>query len=326
MKNWLCFTFLGFFKRSQSEKGRGANFFNVLLSLVLFILLVPLLLSVGSLFSFSYSYSNETNLRNAIDHMFVENHITYEVSNHKVKSEYLINTFENEEDSKYKYEGYNLIVDTRDQNTTYDDFVFVVKDKNGTEVTYTPKLMGDSNFVFTFSYSGKTFSALERKDVYLSYLEEISNPESSNYNKLAKADLDSLKSRKDTISEADFANQLYELYILYYYPNLQDLGSASQVPILRGYYLKQYISQDTSTNSVMVFDNLITIKFINKQKQRCVYDGYLSTTNIKIETNTTANAQEAKSNIESLLTTLFQSGFGLNFTVYFVNTFRLSIS
>ncbi len=324
MKNWLGFTFLGFFQRSQSEKGRGIKFFNVLVSLFLFLLLIPLLLSLGSIFSFSYNLKNEKSLNEAINHMFVENHITYSLNNHKLQSEYLINTFEKEEDKKYKYNEFNLILDTRDQNTTYDDFVFVAKDKSGNEVTYSPKLINDSNFVFTFSYSGKAFSPLERQSTYQEYLELITNPENAEYNKLAKADFDSLNNKKESLSESDFANQLYELYVGYYYPNLQDLGSASQVPILRGYYLKKYISQDTSNNSLLVFDNLIVVNFINRQKQKCVYDGYLSTTKLSITTDASTEANQAKTNINRLLTNLFESGYGLQFTIYFVNIFRLS--
>ena len=324
MKNWLGFTFLGFFQRSQSEKGRGANFLNVLLSLLLFLLFIPLMLSLGSLLSFSHNLKNNESLSDAISHMFVEKQITYSLSEHKLSSDYLINTFENESDSDYKHNGFNLILDTRDQDTTYDDFTFIAKDKTGTEYPYSPDFRGDVNFSFTFSYSGKTFNPQDRQDVYLAYLQQISDPNNPKYNSLAKADFDDLNSKKNSLSEEAFANSLYELFVAYYYPNLQDLGSASRVPILRGYYLKNYINQDKSTNSIIVFDNLITINFLNKQNQNCVYDGYLSTIGISIATDSSTNAEQAKANIETLLTTLYQSGLGLQFTVYFINTFRLT--
>lgn len=328
MKEWLQFTFLGFFSKKFSYKGRERKFVNVLLSYFLFALLFPLFLALGSINSFSFHLNNDSILKEAVNNIFANENtalrIPYHLENHKLSSELIINTFDNEGDAIYKYKDFNLIFDTRDQNTTYDDFTLSAKDKAGNEIAYTPKMIGDNNYSFEFYYSGKVLDVLAKQTDYENYLESISSIDSPNYNKFAKSDYDSLKAKKDSLPEQDYGNKIYELYVAYYYPNLIDLGCASAIPLLRGYYYSQFISQKISTNSIMVFDNMIIINYINSSKQNFVFDGYLSVTGGTITTDKDASVEVAKSNIHKLLNKTFQGGFALNFTVYFVNLFRLT--
>ena len=328
MKEWLQFTFLSFFSKKHSYKGRERKFINVLLSYFLFGLLLPLLLAIGSINSFSFHINNDSVLSNAINNMLanenIELRIPYSFTNHKMSSDLVINTFDNESDSIYKYENFNLILDTRDQNTTYDDFAFIAKDKSGNEISYTPKMIGDSNYTFTFNYSGKTLDVLLKQNDYENYLTTISSIDYERYNKLAKADYDSLKAKKESLSEQEYGNKIYELYITYYYPKLTDLGSTSAVPILRGYYYTKFITQNISQNSIMIFDNMVTINYINSSKQNFIFDGYFSVTGGTIIVGKDASVDVAKSSIHQLLNKTYQGGFALNFTVYFVNLFRLT--
>ena len=198
MKKWLKFTFLSFFSNKCAETGKELKFSNVLISFLLFSVVLPLFLSLGFNFNIDYTYITQDNFKNALSHTFVTNKINYTYQDNKLSTNLIVNTFDNESDSPYIYGDFDFIIDTRSYQFTYDDFIFTAKDKQGNQVTYTPKLKDDINFVFEFAYSGKEFDLTTKLNDCYTYLNDICDHESVNYNISARADYEELERNKNT--------------------------------------------------------------------------------------------------------------------------------
>ncbi len=327
MRDWLKYTFFGFFSHRHATTGKRRNFANVLLSYTMHLTFLTGFLMTGYAMSFSYQTTHNESYQQYIEHVFASDDISYridyELKDKTLSSEKLINSFDNESDILYSYRNFSIVLDTRDSMTTYDDFVLTVKDKNNIEYPYVPNMREDSNYFFTFSYSGKALDAVAKQDEYIDYLEEISNPANENYDKGAKSSYDEIKSNETEISAADYNNSIYELFVTYYYPDLDKFGSSSPIPTVSGYYFKNIINGNKGNNAIILLDNMMVIKFV-KDNQSFSYEGYFTRVMKTITTNSGTSVVDAKDNINELLTLAFRGGLGVNFTVYFVNAFRFS--
>lgn len=150
----------------------------------------------------------------------------------------VVNTFTSEADrEKYSVGGYQLIIDTRDAKTNYNDFVCT--HKKG-EQTFTHeeflKLSDEDKKGYTV-YLDYTERALEitaeKVEGYAGWLLASGNEEAV---KACKA----LMSEDGTVPQNNF-NAVYELYFRYYYPELVGAESFGKAPTMRTYYVNTYM-------------------------------------------------------------------------------------
>lgn len=330
MINWLKFYFLGFFNDKYVKEGTTRNFFNIVLSLLLVVMLLSGGISVGFAMSYNIHYKSAEDFRTFLYAVFAnEESPRIEL---KIQDGKLLATIPNAErinafldDNDYSINGYKLIIDTSPADTTFDDFTLECKDANGVELSYEEfkKLpeKGRNNGTINFKYSGKPLNIAQKQGEYIEYLEKISDEKNSEYNGEGAKLYGELKHRKiqEEISQQDYEIEIYTLYAKYYYPSYSRIETYGKAPTLRTYYTQPSLIENAQKYLILLNDTLIC-SFTTKNGVNVDFASYYMNMPDYTILSRDMSENAAKISIDSFIAKCFNSGGGLIFFVYIINT------
>lgn len=215
----------------------------------------------GSTASFPSLYQRAEDFREFLYHM-TENAVTVEVKDGQAiasvggEKNTVIDTFTSEADAAvYAMNGYHLIIDTRDEATTYNDFTltYVLNGKKYSAAEW-QKLeeTEKNNYSVKVTYSSDSLKLTKEKmSAYVTWLlgEDCTDEE-------AKLRCRSLLDASGELPPEKY-NEAFELYASAFYSDLSKIERYGKVPTMRSYYLNTYLATDAHGN--LKYDNFVVI-------------------------------------------------------------------
>ena len=191
-----------------------------------------------------------------------ENAVTVEVKNGKAtasvngKNNVPIDTFTNESDAAvYAMDGYNLIIDTRDEATTYNNFTLTYV-QNGKEYSVDEWRKLDEaekgNYSIKVTYSSDALELTE--ETMTACVEWILGDDCSDEE--AKERCRALLDDTGKLPQENY-NKAFEVYVSAYYSDLSRIERYGKAPTMRSYYLNTYLATDEKGN--LQYDNFVVI-------------------------------------------------------------------
>lgn len=335
MVNWLKFYFLGFFFDKRGKEAASRSMLNVVLSLLLTFLLLVGGITIGYVASFSTHYENADGFRNFLYAAFVEegeSRVNLSFSGGRlvaqIDGEQCVNTFVNAEAA---VSGYRLIVDTRPQETTFDDFMLICKDANGIEIDYEDfkKLpeQGRKNGSISFVYSGKALDVSARQAEYSAYLDNISDETGNEYDAETAAAYGELKHKLNSgeITDAEYKNKIYVLYAKSYYPDYSKVEIYGEAPTLRTYYMDTQLTEGLSKYLILL-DDLCICAFETDDGIKIDFGSYYSGITSRIITASGLSESGMRANVDSFIAECFSSGNDFIFLIHTMNIGKFMIA
>ena len=278
MCNWLKFYFGSFFSHSAAKEAGDRKFWNSVLSFVLFVLIFWLTLSVGYYFVLPFHLDKCTQFKSFMANAVEICGLSLEVSGGRISGNdgNVIDTYVNASDSRYKHNGYNLIVDTRECKTAYNDFKAYCKEKNSDKTILYEEYLALSeadkkNYLFVLEYTERSLELTDelvaKCETYLNSLEE-----GKIYEQYSALD-------KCTLGKIEYANSVYELYVQGYYPDLSSREKFGKAPTMRSYYIGEYLAftetgADKYEDYLIVLDEMVMVSFRTDRGLRFSAAGY----------------------------------------------------
>lgn len=274
---WLKFYFLGFFSEKQAKKSNRTGALTIILSAVLTFLLFFVGFYAADIVPFSTHYENAAKYR-----LFTENAIGNGKTPVKINAEKAvypvkINTYTSEADKeKYCSDGYNLIVDTRPSDTLIRFTQYAVKGEE--EIDYEAYLALDEEDKKSYLLKIRYFDeelvlTAEDTERHIAFFEQASVEGSEKFNKSAAEDYKKLNGDKQNMNDEAFAEQLYYLFIKYYYVGAGSLLQGANAPVLCDYYYINYLI-DGTPDYLYIFDALCTGSFTSDRGVPVAFGGY----------------------------------------------------
>ncbi len=272
---WLKFYFLGFFSEKHANKSGRSGALSIILSAILAFILFFIGFYAADIVPFSTHYENASNYRrfaeNAFDDVPVK--IVAEKAVYPVK----INTYTSEADKeKYRSDGYDLIIDTRPSDTLICFTQYAVKGDR--EIDYETYLALDEKdkkkYSLKIRYSDEQLVLTDEDTArHIGFLDRISAEGGENYNSAAADDYKKLNDDRQNMTDEEYAEQLYYLFIKYYYVGAGSLLDGAKAPVLCDHYYIDYILGG-KTNYLYVFDTLCTGSFTSDRRVPVSFGGY----------------------------------------------------
>lgn len=274
---WLKFYFLGFFSEKQARKSNRTGaltviFYAVFASLVFFIGFYA-----ADIVPFSTHYNNAPSYSRFVDNAFDNGETPIEINAEKAVYPVKINTYTSETDKeKYCSDGYNLIVDTRPSDMLIRFIQYAVKGEE--EIDYEAYLAlneeDKKQYSLRIRYLDEelvlTAADTER---HIVFFEQASIEGGEKFNKSAADDYKKLNGDKQNMTNEEYAEQLYYLFIKYYYVGAGSLLYGAKAPVLCDYYYINYIIGGKS-DYLYIFDTLCTGSFTTNRGVPVVFGGY----------------------------------------------------
>ena len=261
VKSAIKYFFLSFFSNTRAEESRRRGLWYGIVSFLLGLLLFFGGLTAGSAASFSSLYGRSAKFREVM-YNIAENSVTLEVKGGKASADFggekntSIDTFTRESDAEiYAKNGYNLIIDTRDEATTYNDFAltYILNDKEySTEEWRNLSESEKKNYSVKVNYSSEALK-LTAENTSL-YVEWILGDECTD--KDAKESCRALLDESGMLPEKNY-NAAYELYVSTYYSDISKVERYGKAPTMRSYYMNTYLATDRNGN--LKYDNFAVI-------------------------------------------------------------------
>lgn len=311
MRGWLKFFFGSFFSHSLADEAGDRKFWNCVLSFVLFVIILWLSLSVGYYAVLPYHLNRSSDFRAFITNAVENCGLTLEVKNGciSVNDGRVIDTYVNDGDEEFRYKGYNLIVDTRNNENSYNDFNAYCKEQKGDKtISYEEYLSltdaDKKNYLFVLEYTERsleiTDELVDKCETYLNSLDSGSIYEQ--YKALDKSSMD----------KEDYANGVYELYVQGYYPDLSSREKFGKAPTMRTYYIGEYLAftesgADKYEDYLIILDKMVMVSFRTDSGLRFSASGYVGDDSITI-----SDGGQAVSYIKSF----FRSQWNVIFQTY----------
>lgn len=311
MRGWLKFFFGSFFSHSLADEAGDRKFWNCVLSFVLFVLIFWLALSVEYYAVLPYHLNRSSDFKAFITNAVENCGLTLEVKNGciSVNDGRVIDTYVNDGDEEFRYKGYNLIVDTRNNETNYNDFKAYCKEQGGDNtITYEQYLnLSDAdkkNYLFVLEYTERsleiTDDLVDKCEAYLNSLDSGSIYEQ--YKALDKSSMD----------REDYANGVYELYVQGYYPDLSSREKFGKAPTMRTYYIGEYLAftesgADKYEDYLIILDKMVMVSFRTDSGLRFSAAGYIGNDTVSV-----ANGGQTVNFIKSF----FRSQWNVIFQTY----------
>ena len=234
MVNWLKFFFLSFFSDRYAKEAAERRMLNALACVLIALVLLFGGLLTGYVSSFGKHYAAATDFREFAYSVFASdgNGVEFSIGGNKMSANKQVEKLTDGD-------GYALIIDTRPVRTTYDDFIAFCTDKSGARIDYAAWLALDEeqrkNYAFGIEYSGKAIDVAARAESYEQYFDTESASEQ------AKAEFAQLKEQVNSnkITQVEYNNLLYELYVKRYYPSMSNFERYGNAPTVRTYYQKK---------------------------------------------------------------------------------------
>lgn len=229
-----------------------------------------------------------------------------------------IDTFQS--DPGFSENGYQLIVDTYPEATDYNDFtVEYLHDGEPISAAEWQQLTGrgDTKCALKFNYSPDAVILTAQK------VQECVNwllgSECSDVN--AQKSCRDLMDRDGTVPEENY-NALYELYVLTRYPGVSDTERYGNVPTMRSYYFRTYLTADDHgeprySNYVLVLQNIYYVSFTTAGGTPVTVSGYFrDLPNMTVET---------EADVDTLLQAMHTGARSLTAVNYFVFMVRVAL-
>lgn len=246
--DWLKYFFGSFFAHRYAAESEERGFGGVLLGLLLAMAMIFAGLFGGSVASFPSYYGKSEEYTAFLYNAFTDgaDRLNIEVKDGaayaglfggELTDGFVVNTFENEADrQKYSVNGYDLIIDTRNSKTNYNDFKCEHKKGDITlshEEYLTLPEADKKGYVVYMDYTPNAL-VLDAEKVagYVQWLLTKGNAE-------AKKECEALLT--DGVAPESNYNAVYELYFKHYYPELTRAESYGKAPTMRTYYLNTYM-------------------------------------------------------------------------------------
>lgn len=336
MKKWLKFFGISFFSHSISKEGAKRGYANVFLSFILALVFLWTGFVGGDLLPFGAHYNNSPDfmataqavLANAdtdkrIDATIEQGVLKAKKHGTEYTESLLVNTFESDADRQsYSKNGYNVVVDMRPANTLAEVEAYCVSnDGNNTVISYDDYLtlseVARLNFDFRLKYTG---NALELSDEavesYRIYVNGLSDENKTETERLAS------ELAQKSIAKDEYNRAIYELYFTNYYPEISAYESTSKVPLLRNYYLHQYISQGV-TKYLLIFDDYLTGSFETKSGIDVSFYGFYSNLENGALVADGLSQKEANKSVDSFIRDSFGETWILSVYAYAMNVLTL---
>lgn len=340
MLNWLKFTFGSFTSNKLAKEGAERKFWNVVFALLLTIILMTALFAGGVNYSFAAHYNKASQFRDFAYNLFYEEKINVQVSEVEdgdntivsfydldKNQEVLINSFENETDKKYIKNDYNVIIDTRDPETTFVEFSikFFKKDDNSAvdDLTYEEYLKLDNKNDYT-GYIMPTSTVIEITSEDLANYEKYINEEFivlDNVTDDAKNLWNDINKLDKTTSE--YKNQVYDYYVKAYY-------GINTTPNIVYYYQSTYGAFDENNNykykNFLVLTKTWAMVSLTTDKDvLLVYDGYFNDLKdgfILRDSHTNVTKETITNNVDILISYIYSSVDSLRTLIIGTQLFR----
>lgn len=195
------------------------------------------------------------------------NDIDLTFENGKLAATDVVDTYKSEADAAvYGIGGYNVVIDARPA-TALDDFEAFYLSNDGAEREITMEEyatlsdVAKYNFDFKIRYTDRELVLTdERVATFEAWLA------ANKADDLAAID-------KDSLSDSEYALQVYELYVKAYYPDLSAYEPTGSVPMLRNYYYNNYVRAG-ATKYLFVFDDSVIGCFETNGGQQISFYGY----------------------------------------------------
>ncbi len=274
---WLKFYFLGFFSEKQAKKSYRTGALSIILSAVFTFLLFFVGFYTADIVPFSTHYENTAKYRQFAENAFDNGKTPVKINAEKAVYPVKINTYTSEADKeKYCSDGYNLIVDTRPSDTLIRFTQYAVKGEE--EIDYEAYLALDEEdkkqYLLKIRYLDEELVLTDTDtERHIAFLEQASVEDDENYNKTAAEEYKKLKADKQNMTAEEYAEQLYYLFIKYYYVGAGSLLQGAKAPVLCDYYYINYIIGGKS-DYLYVFDRLCTGSFTSDRGVRVAFGGY----------------------------------------------------
>ncbi len=333
MGDWLKYTFLSFFSYKKSNESRKRSFFSSFLCFAIAIICFMFSFYFGYQASFPVYYRKSSTYQEFLYSAFgntnsislkLDNGIFYSSKTSKPTKELTVSVT----DTTYDMNGYELVIDTRDSKTNYNDFTLSYSKGKGSEketITYEDYLKLDSslqvNYTMEINYSNHSLELNEEKiNSCLEYL--LSNNDQTIVSETKKLMVD------DKVNEENY-NSLYELYCKAYYPSFSSIEKYSTVPTMRTYYINNYLGTDTNGKRkkekfLVILDDSLFTYFLDEKGDSHNIAGYMNQKSHSLS-NQNSNEEESKRNVDSFILMAFKATKNITLFNYLVYTIRMAI-
>ena len=339
MLDWLKFTFGSFILNKYAKEGATRRIWNVVFAMFIMMFIITAFFTTGISYSFTTHYAKASQFQEFSYHLFYDEQINISFKenkeDHKVYADafykndanqkIVIDTFSNKADEKYKYNDYNVIIDTRNSTTTFVDFElrYYSNSQKDTYISFEEyKALENKN-----GYTGKVIpfnSVVEITDEmiveYEKYLASNENEEVKKQFEQIKDEYNKIESKTDE-DLINYQNKVYDLYTKTYY-------SLTLSPTNQYYYQYTYAQFDDNGNYVfndflIITDNWAMLSFVNDKNGRIVFDGFydeMSFTELFSIDHPTK--EYVTRNVDIMYTTIYSSVNNIRGMVLFMQLFR----
>ena len=262
---WLSCFCLGFWSGQKTvdagRRGYGNLFISFLLALVLLIMGV----FVADLVPFRVHYRNAGTYRAFIANALTPtevNTLLLTLSDGQLSATWsdsgemaLIDTVSDAgQAERYAQNSYHLVIDTRPADAL-DDFepYYLANDGTEQEISVedyeTLSEVARRNFDFKIRYTGRELILTE--ELVSAYETYLAGQES------ALPALDEIRASRDTDGEDTYRRKVYTLYVKTCYPSVTTYETSSEVPLLRNYYMYDYVNSGSVTQYLFLFSDAV---------------------------------------------------------------------
>lgn len=255
MKTVISYLFTSFFSHKQTKAFLERSLVLPLFSSFLLFIYIFIGTFFGYQLSFKNYYQQSLNYKDMLAEVFESGAEFHSNSDGLISSNLVISTLTNSSDkNRFEKYGFDVVVDTRDKATTYDDFEYycVLNSDNSKRIEYDDYLLLNEeekkSYSFVVNNRGVYLDTEENIDSYKNYIETKSEDLSS-YNQLN----DDYNNGK--ITKLDYSKKLYLMYAKLYFPtNLFSLDYYGELPTLRTYYMDHYKHNGVSNQYIYIFE------------------------------------------------------------------------
>ncbi len=333
MKDWLKYTFLSFFSYKRANESKKRSFFSSFLCFAIAIICFMFCFYFGYQASFSSYYRKSTTYQNFLYSAFtgensvqikLENGIFYSSMSSDFRKELTVEA----KDDNYRKDGYELVIDTRDSKTNYNDFTLSYskgKEEEKTTITYEDYLKLDSavqaSYTMEVTYSSHSLELTD--DKIQSYLDHL----------LTSTDQNILSETKklfvdDKVPKENYCS-LYELYCKTYYPSFSSIEKYGSVPMMRTYYINNYLGTDTSgkrksNQFLVILDDSLFTYFLDEKGNSHNIVGYMKDQSFLLS-NQSLSIEYGKKNVDSFISLAFKANKNITLFNYLVYTLRMAV-
>lgn len=329
--DWLKYFFGSFFLHKYASESEERGFGGPLLGLLLAMAMIFAGLFGGSVAAFPSYYENSEEYTQFLYNAFAqsgEDRLNIKIENGvaragKFGGEYgaglVANTFTSEADrDKYSVNGYQLVIDTRDSKTNYNDFKCEYK-KGDVTLTHdeylTLKDEEKKNYTVYMEYTADALVLdAEKVKGYTDWLLGCGNAE-------AKKECEALLT--GGVAPQSNYNAVYELYFKYCYPELAGAETFGKAPTMRTYYVNTYMQTGEDgklacDKYLIVLSDIAFSYFYSGDGIFRGVSGFLSSFG-DISVTQSAGAEAAKSEVDGFFIEFNKASAGMLSVNYLIN-------